>query len=248
MLFALAALTASFLLAGFRFRHEIMHSLIHREIPGKKVMTAGKNSELVLDKTLRANQLQPGDPIFIRIFKESKELEMWMRPSRSTKYVHVKTYPIANYGYGDLGPKLAEGDGQAPTGFYEVGRSQLNPNSDFHLSFNLGFPNAFDRARGRTGTFLMVHGDTASIGCYAMTDKLIEEIYHLADSALAAGQEKFSVHAFPFRMTKERLAKESDNPWHEEWQNLKKGYDLFERAHVPPRVTGSKSGYSFSAK
>ena len=147
---------------------------------------------------------------------------------------------------GTLGPKLAEGDCQAPEGFYFVANRHLNPRSTYHLSFNLGFPNAYDLAHGRTGSHLMVHGSDMSIGCFAMTDPGIEEIYTLCAAALAKGQPFFRVHIFPFRMNEERMTKAAGDPWEEFWKNLKEGHDLFERNHVPPEVNVQDKRYVFT--
>ncbi|MGI9406816.1 MAG: L,D-transpeptidase family protein, partial [Hyphomicrobiaceae bacterium] len=122
------------------------------------------------------------DPIFIRIFKEESELEVWKQRADG-RFHHFKTYPICNWS-GALGPKLRQGDKQSPEGFYTVANGQLNPKSQFHLAFNLGFPNAYDKAHGRTGDYLMVHGDCRSAGCYAMTDALVEELYALVRDSL----------------------------------------------------------------
>lgn len=197
-----------------------------------------------LNEELKKAHLQAGSPVFMRIFKEEKELELWVRDAMGGRYVLFKKWPIATYGAGGLGPKLKEGDGIAPEGFYHVSARQLNPASRFHLAFNLGFPNAFDKEHGRTGTALMVHGSDVSIGCYAMTDPVIEVIYLLVDAALRGKrQDEVSVHCLPFRMTKERLAKaEADgSPWVDFWWNLKEGSDLFEKTKIPPLV-GQKGG------
>ncbi|SVD61889.1 uncharacterized protein METZ01_LOCUS414743, partial [marine metagenome] len=159
---------------------------------------AAKRVRPSMETALHAKGLRWGAPVFIRIFKEEKKLELWVDDGKVFK--HFKTWPICKYS-GTLGPKLKEGDRQAPEGFYFVPRSRMNPRSRFHLSFNLGYPNAYDRAHKRTGSALMVHGNCVSIGCYAMTDAGIEEIYSLCDAALTNGQRFFRVHAFPFRMT-----------------------------------------------
>lgn len=183
-----------------------------------------------------------GDPVHVRIFKASHELELWI--AAGERYELFNTYPICTYS-GDLGPKLKEGDRQSPEGFYRVTLDRLNPNSSYHLSFNLGFPNAFDRAHERTGSYLMVHGKCVSIGCYAMTDDGIEEIYLLTEAALEAGQEAVSVHVFPFRMTDETMADHSDSPWIGFWENLKEGHDHFETSGMPPRVGVADKRYVF---
>ena len=201
----------------------------------------------VLKQELAAKELVYGAPVFMRVFKESRELEVWVE-HRDGKFRLFKSYAIAAFS-GSLGPKLAEGDGQAPEGFYHVPAKMMHPTSSYHLAFNLGYPNAYDRAHGRTGSFLMVHGNRVSIGCYAMTDKRIEEIYTVADAALRNGQKFFRVHCFPFRMSTERLGKLSkeETKWAAFWANLKGGFDYFEAHRVPPNVTVKEKRYRFSA-
>lgn len=172
-------------------------------------------------------------PIFVRIFKEESELEVWK--FKDGRFQHFRTYPICAWS-GTLGPKVQQGDRQAPEGFYTVSRSQLNPHSLYHLSFNIGFPNAYDRSNGHSGSALMVHGDCKSAGCYAMTDAYIEEIYILAREAFNAGQTKFHVQALPFRMTAENMQRHRDSPWYPFWVKLKEGYDSFEATGKPPIV------------
>lgn len=173
-------------------------------------------------------------PIFIRIFKQESEFEVWKKRSDGFFY-HFKTYPICNWS-GKLGPKQRDGDRQAPEGFYTVWAGQMNPKSKYHLSFNLGYPNRLDRSYGRTGKHLMVHGDCTSAGCYAMTDALVEEIYGLAREAIKGGQKGFRVQAFPFRMTKANMRKYRKHKWARFWRMLKVGYDEFLRTRIPPRV------------
>jgi murein L,D-transpeptidase YafK len=197
-----------------------------------------------LSGDLETHQVYVGDPVFIRIFKEENILELWMQPQDSNQFTLIKTYPICNWS-GTLGPKFAEGDHQAPEGFYATTTQQLNPNSQYHVSFNLGFPNAYDRAHGRTGSFIMIHGDCVSEGCYAMRDKPMEEIYTLVERALDQGQEEVPVHIFPFRMTSERLLPELRNPAFDFWMNLKEGYDYFEQYSVPPKWVVRHKRYEF---
>ncbi|MEL6374909.1 MAG: murein L,D-transpeptidase family protein [Pseudomonadota bacterium] len=172
--------------------------------------------------------------IFIRIFKEESELEVW-KARADGRFYHFKTYPICNWS-GGLGPKRKQGDKQAPEGFYTVRAHQMNPNSKFHLSFNLGYPNRFDKSHRRTGNFLMVHGKCKSAGCYAMTDALMEEIYALAREAFRGGQKTIHVHAFPFRMTDANLERFRKHRWIGFWRELKTGYDDFELTRTPPKV------------
>jgi len=193
---------------------------------------------------LAAKGLRAGDPIFIRIFKAEGELELMIYHREDHSFRHFRTYPIAAMS-GRLGPKLVEGDRQAPEGFYYVNRERMNPYSNYHLSFNLGYPNAYDRDHGRTGSYLMVHGGQVSIGCFAMTDYGIEEIYTLADAALNNGQPFFRVHIFPFRMTDAALANIRDHRWDDFWLNLREGYEHFERHGLPPNVTVADGRYAF---
>ena len=186
--------------------------------------------------------LSYGAPVFLRIFKKEMELELWVQNRNAFKL--FRTYDIVAMS-GHLGPKLREGDRQAPEGFYFVTPSRMNPNSRFHLSFNLGYPNSYDRAHKRTGSALMVHGNQVSIGCFAMTDSKIEEIYCLADAALRNGQKFFRVHCFPFRMTEENMKDHSKSEWITFWQNLKIGYDWFEKTNQPPNVLTRDKNYVF---
>ena len=180
-------------------------------------------------------------PIFVRIFKEESELEVW-KARDDGRYYHFKTYPICNWS-GALGPKIRQGDKQAPEGFYTVTNERMNPNSKFHVAFNLGYPNAYDRSRGRTGNFLMVHGGCTSAGCYAMTDALVEEIYALAREAFRGGQEKMEVHAYPFRMTNANMQRVKKHRWRHFWKVLKRGYDHFEHHRIPPNVAVCERRY-----
>ena len=201
-----------------------------------------KESMMLLGK----KGMETAQPMFVRIFKEESELEVWKQRADG-RYYHFKTYPICNWS-GDLGPKLAQGDKQAPEGFYKVARTQMNPNSQFHLAFNLGFPNAYDKSHRRSGDFLMVHGKCKSAGCYAMTDALIEEIYALARESFVGGQEAIHVHAFPFRMTDANMARHATHKWAGFWKTLKEGYDHFEVTRTAPEVAVCQRNYVVNVK
>ena len=179
----------------------------------------------------------------MRIFKEDNTFEVWKK-DRTGKYALLQSYEICKWS-GVVGPKIKEGDRQAPEGFYRVGAAQLNPNSRHHLSFNLGFPNAFDRQLGRTGSALMVHGGCSSIGCYAITDAQVDEVYAVVEAALGAGQDAVDVHAFPFHMSLEALERRAGHRWAGYWANLKQGYDHFEASGTPPRVAACAGSYRF---
>jgi murein L,D-transpeptidase YafK len=188
--------------------------------------------------------MSKSDPIVIRSFKKEAEMEVWKR-GQDGRYALLKTYPICRWS-GQLGPKRKEGDRQAPEGFYAITPAQMNPNSAYYLSFDTGYPNAYDRANGGTGSALMVHGSCSSRGCFAMTDQAIAEIYAIARESLVSGQRTFQFQSYPFRMTAENLAKHRLDPNIAFWKNLKEGSDYFEVSHLEPQVAVADRRYQFS--
>ena len=210
----------------------------------KRATVAATALRPLLTAELTAAGLKFGAPVFIRVFKEERLLELWIRQPDKSTYQLFRSYPVAGMS-GRLGPKLAEGDNQAPEGFYFVPKSMMHPTSTYHLAFNLGYPNTYDRSHHRTGSFLMVHGNRVSIGCYAMTDAMIEEIFTLCDAALGNGQPYFRIHCFPFRMTPERMDAAKLDEWFPFWQNLREGHDLFEQNKIPPDVSVRNQRYHF---
>ncbi len=198
----------------------------------------------LMRQALSEKGLSLGSEIFIRIFKKPAVLELWVK-SNSGKFSLFNSYRVCNYS-GGLGPKREVGDRQSPEGFYYVTPKQLNPWSRFHLSFNLGYPNRYDRYHRRTGSALMVHGNCVSVGCYAMTDDKIEEIYTLMHSSLDNGQAFVRVHIFPFPLNDGALEDYKNNPSYEFWKNLKTGYDWFEENAVPPNVEVDAGEYTFN--
>ena len=202
-----------------------------------------REAKLRIADELTKNGFQLGQPVFMRIFKMGGKLEVWIRKNGS--YALFKTYSICSYS-GYPGPKLYEGDWQSPEGFYTVSARQMNPNSGYHLSFNIGYPNAFDKAKKRTGSCIMVHGGCSSRGCFAMGNDSMEEIYLLAHSALSHGQKNFSLHIFPFRMTAHNMDKFQSSPWFGFWKNLQQGYSAFEMNHQVPLITADKGKYVVS--
>ena len=185
------------------------------------------------ERRLIEKGMTAGSPVMIRIFKQESELELWI--VSEGRFELFATYAICFWS-GKLGPKLREGDRQAPEGLYSVGLEQLYEKGRRPRSFDIGFPNAFDRAFARTGSYILVHGGCSSIGCFAMTNPVMDEIYALSERALREGQDRIDVHVFPFRMTETNLAAHAESPWHAFWLNLKEAYDAFERTRVPPRV------------
>src|SRR3954452_3844270 len=194
---------------------------------------------------LEQKKMQKYSPIVVRLFKEEAELEVWKQDTTG-RFQVLKTYPICRWS-GDLGPKFSEGDRQAPEGFYTITPELMNPNSNYYLSINLGYPNSFDKANNRDGSFLMIHGDCWSRGCYAMTDEQISEIYSLARDALS-GRPSFQVQAYPFRLTPANLARHRNHPNLLFWKMLKIGNDHFETTQVEPKVDVCNRLYVFNAQ
>lgn len=206
----------------------------------------GRGNVPIPQKTIaqmREMGMRPADPVLVRIFKQESELEVWKRDS-SGKYALMKTYPMCRWS-GVLGPKKFEGDRQAPEGFYTVNSGRLNPKSQYYLSFDLGYPNRLERAKGYTGSALMVHGACSSSGCFAISDENVAEVYAVVREALKGGQQAFQVQSYPFRMTPKNLAAHKDNPNFDFWMELKAGYDRFEVLHQPPRFQFCEGRYRF---
>ncbi|HVV40593.1 MAG TPA: L,D-transpeptidase family protein, partial [Nitrobacter sp.] len=241
----------------------MIHRRLMRAVAMSAVLLAGgllagcNSDDVSLASNAKANQPVPPklvaamnekdmdlqSPILIRLFKTEAVLEVW-KQNRSGQFALLKTYPICRWS-GDLGPKVREGDRQAPEGFYSITPAQMNPRSAYYLSFNTGYPNAFDKSLGRTGSELMVHGDCSSRGCYAMTDEQIAEIYALGREAFFGGQREFQFQAYPFRMTPLNMAKHRNNPNMPFWKMIKEGNDHFEVTHQEPKVEFCEHKYVF---
>ena len=195
---------------------------------------------------LESRGMAKESPILVRIYKEESEFEVW-KVDKTGRFALLHTYPICRWS-GDLGPKLQQGDRQAPEGFYMITPDLMNPNSNYYLAINTGFPNTYDQANGRTGQFLMIHGDCASAGCYAMTDEQIAEIYALAREAFFGGQKSFQIQAYPFRMTPLNMARHRNSPHMAFWRMLKQGYDHFEVTRLEPKINVCDRHYVFDAQ
>ncbi|MDQ0321656.1 murein L,D-transpeptidase YafK [Pararhizobium capsulatum DSM 1112] len=193
---------------------------------------------------MRAANMPKNSPVMIRIFKEEGALEIW-KATADNRFAKLREYKICAWS-GKLGPKVKEGDRQAPEGFYPLGPGQMNPNSSYYLAINTGFPNRYDQANGRHGTDLMIHGACSSSGCYSMTDEQMQEIFALARDAYKGGQQTIQLQALPFRMTAENMARHKNSPNIEFWNMLKVGYDQFEITKRPPEVNICEKKYVFN--
>ena len=210
---------------------------------------SGRHLQPLSDRMLadiEAKNMTKDSAILVRIFKEESELEVW-KEDQTGRFALLKTYPICRWS-GELGPKVKQGDRQAPEGFYTITPGLMNPNSNYYLAINTGFPNAYDRANGRTGAFLMIHGDCSSAGCYAMTDEQIAEIYALARESFFGGQKSFQIQAYPFRMTPLNMARHRNSPHMAFWKMVKQGYDHFEVTRLEPKVDVCERHYVFNAE
>jgi murein L,D-transpeptidase YafK len=209
----------------------------------------GRHMQPLSDRLLadiETRNMAKESPILVRIFKEESELEVW-KEDKTGHFALLRTYPICRWS-GELGPKIKQGDRQAPEGFYTITPSLMNPNSNYYLAINTGFPNAYDRANDRTGQFLMIHGDCSSAGCYAMTDEQIAEIYALARESFFGGQKSFQIQAYPFRMTPLNMARHRNSPHVAFWKMIKQGYDHFEVTRAEPKVDVCEKHYVFNAE
>jgi murein L,D-transpeptidase YafK len=233
---ASAALAAALALAGC-------------DTDGTQQAMSGRHMQSLSDRMLTEienKNMAKESPILVRIFKQESELEVW-KEDKTGQFALLKTFPICRWS-GELGPKIKQGDRQAPEGFYTITPGLMNPNSNYYLAINTGFPNAYDRANGRTGAFLMIHGDCSSAGCYARTDEQIGEIYALARESFFGGQKSFQIQAYPFRMTPLNMAKHRNSPNMAFWKMLKEGYDHFEVTRREPKVDVCERHYVFDAE
>jgi murein L,D-transpeptidase YafK len=193
---------------------------------------------------MSAKGMDRNSPIMIRIFKEEGAMEIW-KAKTDNRFDKIADYKICAWS-GRLGPKVKTGDRQAPEGFYDLTRANLNPNSKYYLAINTGFPNRYDAANGRTGSDLMIHGACSSSGCYSMTDQQVLEIYAFARDAFKGGQSTVQLQAFPFRMTAENMVRHRLSPNIDFWKMLKAGYDDFEVTKRPPEVDVCEKKYVFN--
>jgi murein L,D-transpeptidase YafK len=191
---------------------------------------------------LRAKDVKLSSPIVIRIFKSESELEIWKE--KEGAYILFATYPICHWS-GSVGPKMRDGDKQAPEGYYTVTRAQTRHYGRWPKSLNIGFPNILDQSQARTGDNILIHGGCSSVGCFAMTNPVMDEIQTLTESAIDGGQEYVPVQVYPFRMTDANMKANASSPWANFWSNMKEGYDIFEQFHKPVAVSVCDGRYHF---
>ncbi len=245
--------TSTFMKAIVIVAQVLLFLVVFSPLSGQEIPSSIRSERAIesvkpqLENDLSIAGLQWGQPVFIRIFKKERILQVWVKSLDADGYVLFRAYKICSIGSGLPGPKFREGDGRVPEGFYFFRPVQLHPTSQFHLAFNIGYPNEYDRHHRRTGSAIMVHGDCVSIGCFAMTDAKIEEIYALVDAAFRGGQSFIRIHIFPFELTDANLRRQRYSRWHSFWLNLKEGYDYFEQnGFVPPNTRVRDGVYVFN--
>ncbi len=190
----------------------------------------------------------PVRELYLRSFKHDAQLEVWVREEAGGPYKFFKTYKVCAPS-GKLGPKRKEGDKQVPEGFYYI--NELNPRSNYHLSLGINYPNISDRIMGdsaRPGSAIYIHGDCVSVGCIAINNEQIEEVYMLVSAARASGQEFVPIHIFPARFNNQkaqeplnRLAKETPGyiPMLKAMQSV---FYYFEQQRTLPPVLVNRNG------
>lgn len=234
-----------------RLKIILIFSLIALSFGGVKIAKSAKSKKAVkkctpiLKKEFKKKGLEWGSNIYFRVFKQEKQLEVWVKKSKN--FILFKTYKIC-YFSGGLGTKTKQGDGKSPEGFYYLKTNSMNPYSSYHLSFNIGYPNKYERKKKYTGSALMVHGNCVSIGCYAVGNKNIEEIYTLLESSFEHNQGLVRIHIFPFKFTNNKMNNRviKSNKWFSFWKNLREGYDFFEKNKTPPNVEVVGGKYVFN--
>jgi hypothetical protein len=199
--------------------------------------------KLFRDRGLR----YPAADIYLRVFKREHALELWVRPEGDTIFSLLRTYDICAQS-GDLGPKRAQGDNQVPEGFYTIDR--FNPYSDYHLSLHVDYPNRSDQltsVQPDLGGDIFIHGGCNSIGCLALTDEGIKQLYWVAVEARAAGQQRIPIDILPARLGDDEMT-QLDRAFRARpalvafWKTLKPAYDFFETKHILPNVRVDGAG------
>jgi murein L,D-transpeptidase YafK len=185
--------------------------------------------------------------IYLRAFKEEKEIELWGKNKSDPQFQLLKTYKICRSS-GDIGPKRKQGDRQVPEGFYYI--NIFNPFSNFYLSLGINYPNKSDRilgVKGNLGGDIFIHGACVTIGCIPIKDEHIKELYIFCVEAKNNGQNKIPVTIFPTRLSSANFTElQNKNPNENEliglWTDLKKAYDLFNQNKDLPFIQFMDNG------
>jgi murein L,D-transpeptidase YafK len=213
-----------------------------------RVKSAYQDKEESVKALFTACKLDPAQSqLFIRAFKQEGILEVWARHPDQKGYQLIVTYPVCAAS-GMPGPKRYGGDGQVPEGFYYIDR--FNPQSNFHLSLGINYPNESDRILGEKnnlGGDIFIHGSCVTIGCLPLTDDKIKELYIMTVEARSNGQNRIPVHIFPAKLNDTNYSKLKQEYSTEPalltfWQQLKTGYAHFEATRQIPIITVDAKG------
>lgn len=218
-------------------------AFLKQQLKYPKVKQSYNEKWAAISKNLKAKGVDSANyKVLIRVFKEEKLLEVWLKSKGAEKYVQYGTYDICRSS-GELGPKRTEGDYQVPEGFYKV--NFFNAFSDYYLGMQINYPNQSDVILGKKpyGGQIMIHGNCVTIGCIPITDDKIKELYLICLFSKGAGND-VSVDGYPFRLTSANMdkAKNADKKLFDFWSNLKTVYDHFEKHHLVPVIGVDKNG------
>ncbi len=224
----------------------------HFQLSMQRVKLAYEHSDQQLRALFKEKGITyPSKHIYIRSFKATNEFELYARNTIADTFTLIKHYGVCALS-GILGPKRWEGDRQVPEGFYFI--EDFNPQSNYHLSLLLNYPNYSDMFFSnaeKPGGGIYIHGGCMTVGCLPMTNEFIEEIYTVCLQARTAGQMYIPVHIYPVRFDKKSLdylGKEykGEEDKHKFWVNLKQAFDYFEATkRVPPTMYDQEGNYTF---
>lgn len=224
-----------------------------QSVSGPKYFLKSPDGAKILEDSLKKqfekqNLVWPPQAMYLRSFKYDRQLEIWVKSSAKEPYKLFKTYKVCQQS-GAMGPKRVEGDYQVPEGFYYI--NEFNPNSNYHLSLGLNYPNASDRILSdvnRPGSAIYIHGNCVSTGCIPITDAPIEELYFLASNVRNQGQEFIPVHVFPVKYNVKKSMdflenSMKDNNYLKQFNNnIKEVFDYFELKKELPIIMVNRKG------
>ncbi|MBP7653543.1 L,D-transpeptidase family protein [Candidatus Dependentiae bacterium] len=251
--FIILILTGFFFVTAKQMNSKNRETFIEYQNGFERVKNARIEKNHVIKKYFDEKNVEyPPQKVFIRCFKKEKIVELWVKPEKKEKFIFLKDYRICKSS-GRLGPKRKSGDMQVPEGFYFIER--FNPVSNFYLSLGINYPNQSDKILGdkiNPGGDIFIHGSDVTIGCIPLGDEYIKELYLVAIDVKSKYNENIQVHIFPCKMTDENMKNilepliKQDNSLKDFWQNIRTGYELFEKNRILFKYKVNQSGkYSF---
>jgi len=239
-------LLKTLLLLAMTINSAAQNSFKQYQLGFDRVKNAYDEKWITLQADLKKAGVKGKFDLYIAAYKTEGKFEVWLKTSAQQPYQLFKTYDFCAHS-GTLGPKVFEGDLQTPEGFYHI--NVFNPESNFHLSLGINYPNKVDAVRTgknqKPGGDIYIHGACATVGCIPLTDEKIKEVYILAVEAQNAGQKEIPVHIYPFKLTNANLKKYSAiYPQHKSlWETLQLGYTYFEQHKSLPIINQVKGNY-----